>query len=178
VLIFELKARACTRANDRVRAPAKPDGIGWARYGGLVILWLGLCGCKHLPYEARSITPGGVVQQGQAVWKPAHSRPELAGELTVVRWPTGEWLVRFEKTPFVILEAKRSPARWSIAFPGSQQHDEGRGQPKTRFAWLYLVPALAGEKLPTPFVISQQATGPWRLENPQTGEVLQGYLQP
>jgi hypothetical protein len=178
VLICESKAHACTQVNDHCRAPAKPGEFGWGQYCWLAFLWLGLCGCKTPPYEAHSLTPGGVVQQGQAVWKPAPSRPEMAGELTVVRWPHGEWLVRFEKTPFVILEAQRSPTRWSISFPGSQQHDQGRGQPKTRFAWLYLVPALAGDNLPAPFVFSQESSGSWRLENLQTGEALQGYLQP
>jgi hypothetical protein len=54
----------------------------------------------------------------------------------------------------------------------------GRGPGPTRFAWLYLHTALAGEPLPPPLYFERKTDGGWRLENIRTGETMEGFLSP
>jgi len=121
--------------------------------------------------------PGWRVQQGQVVWTPRRGSPDVAGELVVAIHPDGRSLVQFIKTPFPIVVAQTTAARWQIEFVPQSRTIAGSGKPSPRFGWLLLAAVLNGEPAPAPWSL-QPTNGNWRLENPRTGERLEGYLLP
>ncbi|MEI6783105.1 MAG: hypothetical protein WCQ21_19540 [Verrucomicrobiota bacterium] len=74
--------------------------------------------------------------------------------------------------------AHTTRTNWLIQFPAGNLSFTGHRQPPTRFAWLYLHAALAGEPLPKPLRFQTKPDGGWRLENPRSGETLEGFLAP
>ena len=158
-------------------------GIPTAFHGGRLVWVAGLAlllGCRTPtePPLANSLGAVWHVQQGQAIWHPGRGRPELAGELLWASASGGRSFVEFTKTPFSLVLARRDPGRWRVEFPGAGRRFTGRGTPPTRFLWLYLGPALAGEALPGHLKFERRPDGQWDLQNPRSGESLEGYLTP
>jgi hypothetical protein len=122
--------------------------------------------------------PGWHVQEGQALWRPGRSYPEIGGDLVFVTHQDGRSLVQFAKTPMSLVSGQTTSNRWLIQFPPRHLGFSGRRPAPTRFAWLYLAPALAGEPLPPAFRFEREPEGAWRLENTHTGETLEGFLAP
>jgi len=122
--------------------------------------------------------PGWSVRQGQVVWRPGRRFPELGGELMVASHEDGRGAIEFAKTPLTLVVAQTTRTNWWIQFPPARMSFAGRGAPPRRFSWLYLGGALAGEPLPAPLRFQRQPEGGWRLENPRTGETLEGFLAP
>ena len=122
--------------------------------------------------------PGWHVQQGQALWRPQRGLPEFGGDLVFASNDAGRCLIQFDKTPMAILSTQTTSNQWLIKFPQRQMSFSGRGPGPTRFSWLYLHPALAGEKLPPGLHFENKPDGGWRLENSRTGETLEGFLSP
>ena len=86
--------------------------------------------------------PGWRVQQGQAVWKPSSSRPELAGDLLLATNVNGNFFIQFSKMPFPLATAQVSGDQWQIEFGADQYAWHGRGTPPDRFGWFQLPRAL------------------------------------
>ena len=146
------------------------------RFGALLLLWgILIAGCRTGPPlpPADFSAPGWSVQQGQAVWKPNARRPELAGELLVATNTSGSLFTQFTKDPFPLATAQTTAERWQISFAAGRHSWQGSGQPPNLFLWFQLPPALRGESLPRPWKFSR---GPdsWRLEDPHSGEWLEG----
>ena len=104
--------------------------------------------------------------------------PEIAGDLVFARDQEGRRLLQFDKTPMSMMSAQTTSNRWLIQFPPRQMSFSGHGPGPTRFLWLYLPAALAGEKLPSTLHFERKPEGGWRLENTRTGESLEGFLAP
>lgn len=141
-------------------------------------LWF--CGCRTpspLP-PADFAAPGWQVRQGQAVWQPTRARPELAGELLLATRQNGDFFVQFSKTPFALATAQVMNGRWQIEFGNGERRWGGRGKPPGRFAWFQLPRALATASWDQPWRFTQSSSGSWRLENPRTGETLEGGFLP
>ena len=146
--------------------------------------------------------PGWHVQEGQALWRPGHGMlvlpspramqtladkapwrpdremPELGGDLVMVSHEDGRCAIEFAKTPMSLVMAQTTRTNWLIQFPAGNMGFTGRGPGPTRFAWLYLHTALAGEPLPQPLHFERKPDGGWRLENSRSGETLEGFLAP
>jgi hypothetical protein len=122
--------------------------------------------------------PGWRVQEGQALWCPGRDLPEIGGDLILAVHKDGRCLVQFDKTPLSLVFVETTPDRWLIRFPQRQMGFTGHGPGPTRFAWLYLHAALAGEPLPPPLRFERKPDGSWRLANPRTGETLEGKFFP
>jgi hypothetical protein len=138
-----------------------------------------LCGCQTSTQSLfNAAGPGWRVQQGQALWRPQRGLPEFGGDLVLASDDAGRCLIQFDKTPMAILSAQTTSNRWLIKFPPQQMSFSGRGPGPTRFSWLYLHPALAGEILPPALHFESKPDGGWRLENSRTGETLEGFLSP
>lgn len=140
---------------------------------GLALL---LSGCRTPPRlpPADLAAPGWRVQQGQAVWRPTRSRPELAGELILATQANGDLFVQFAKTPFSLATAQVLDGQWQIEFGDGNRRWGGSGEPPARFAWFQLPRALDNESLDKHWRFTQPATDSWRLENSRTGETLEG----
>ena len=147
---------------------------------GLLLLLQFCASCRSVaPFPTVDLSePGWRVQQGQAVWKLAKNKPELAGEITFARHADGRCLVEFSKTPFPLVRGKMSATRWQIEFPAQKLHFSGGGQPPARLAWLHLMQALTGKPAAPPWRFESRPDGSWRLENPRRGESVEGYLEP
>ena len=142
----------------------------------LVVLAAG-CRTVLLP-PADFSAPGWRVQQGQAVWKPSSSRPELAGDLLLATNADGNCFVQFSKMPFPLATAQISGGRWQIEFGADKFSWHGDGAPPERFVWFQLPRALLNAGLADDWQFTRIETNSWRLENPRTGETLEGEFFP
>jgi hypothetical protein len=122
--------------------------------------------------------PGWRVRQGQAVWKPSANRPELAGDLLFATNADGNFFVQFSKIPFPLASAQISGGQWQIEFGADKFSWHGSGTPPNRFAWFQLPRALLGANVSENWKFIRVETNSWRLENPQTGETLEGEFFP
>ena len=152
----------------------------WAYLAGLVVAlqWGTACRTAAPLSPVDLSAPGWKVQQGQALWKPAKDKTELAGELLMATNSTGDFYIEFTKNPFPVVTAQIQGGHWRIEFGGGKYSFGGRGQPPSRFAWFELPPALAGGPLNQTWHFKPLADGAWRLENSHTGEWLEGSLAP
>jgi hypothetical protein len=138
-----------------------------------------VCGCQSPVQNLFATTgPNWHVQQGQALWRPQRGLPEFGGDVVLASDDAGRHLIQFDKTPMAILSAQTTSNRWLIKFPQRNLSFSGFGRGSTRFGWLYLPPALAGQTLPKNFHFERKPDGGWRLENSRTGETLEGFLSP
>ena len=144
-----------------------------------LLSWL-LTACSTTPRlpPADLSQPGWKVRQAQAVWTPKRGGPEIAGEVLIASHGDKRAFVQFSKTPFPILVAQTAPERWEMTFVPEQRTFGGGGRPWPRFPWLYLAPALQGDKLPDKLIFNPVGTEGWRLENRSTGEVIEGSFLP
>lgn len=124
------------------------------------------------------IGPDWRIQTGQAIWQARPDGPELAGELLLASGPGGKCFLEFTKTPLTLATVMRDGPRWSAKFADAKRTYSGRGKPPSQIGWLYLSPALAGEKLPKALQFEQTPDGNWRLQNARTGETIKGFLSP
>jgi hypothetical protein len=149
--------------------------------------------------------PGWRVQQGQALWKPTKTRPELAGELLLATNANGDFLVQFSKTPFALATAQKVGDRWQIELGAGDYRRSGPGQPPAGFVWFQLprFMALSRQKPPSAQLdpagegglrgeghkttadggvsdwhFDRVTADSWRLENHRTGETLEGGFFP
>lgn len=120
--------------------------------------------------------PGWKLCQGQAVWKPSKSRPELAGDLLLAVNTNGNDVVQFSKPPFALASAQVANGRWQIEFGAGQHSWRGRGTPPARFVWFQLVRILAETPADAPWKFTRRPDRSWRLENSVTGEFLEGQF--
>ena len=152
------------------------------RPGTLLLLTVALflSGCRTPPRlpPADLAAPGWRVQQGQAVWKPTRSRPELAGELILATRTNGDFFVQFAKTPFSLATAQVLDGQWQIEFGDGKRRWGGRGETPGRFAWFQLPHALTNGSLAKHWRCTHPAPDSWRLENLRTGESLEGGFFP
>lgn len=149
------------------------------KLAGWAVLTTGLAGCvsTHLPPpEMRS--EEWAVRQGQAVWRPRHGAPELAGDLILSTHPSGDFLVEFSKTPFTLVAAHRVGMRWEASFPTQDRRLGGHGTGSDRLLWLRLPDALAGKPVASPLTFSSTGPERWLIENHRTGERIEGFLSP
>jgi hypothetical protein len=134
-------------------------------------------GCATTPENLFTVSgPGWTVQQGQALWTPRSGAPQLGGDLVLATDANGRALVQFEKMPLSLVTAQVTPELWAIHFPQGGGFWKGHQPAPTRTIWLYLPAAIAGKPLPEPLKFEQKPDGNWRLENPKTGEILEGFL--
>jgi hypothetical protein len=145
-----------------------------------VLLLLGLTvGCRTTPLPPVDFhEPGWAIRQGQAVWKPHATAPELAGELTLAQHPDGRTAIEFTKTPFPLVTAQVTPKRWQIEFPSENKKFSAPGTPPARLGWLHLVNAIRGTATPEPWRSSRIEPDHWMLQNPRTGESIEVVLEP
>ena len=138
-----------------------------------------LCGCQSTPRSLFTASgPEWRVQQGQALWRPKRGLPEFGGDLVLVTHADGRYLIQFDKTPLAIVMIQATATQWLIRFPQQERSFSGKPPGPTRFGWLYLHAALAGQSLPQSIHFERKPDGGWRLENVHTGETLEGFLSP
>ena len=137
-------------------------------------------GCRTAANDSLFTTSGTGwrLQEGQALWRPGRQYPELGGEVIVATHQDGRCAIQFIKTPLPLVLAQTDSTHWLIQFPPRQLSFAGKNTPPSRFLWLYLHAALAGQPLPDRLRFSRNSNGGWKLENTKSGETLEGYLEP
>ena len=161
------------------RTPLKPGQARRASRPTLVLLaaWTALAGCASPPHAASGVMESWKVRQGQAVWKPSRTAQEVAGDITVATGAPGEYLVEFAKPAMTLVRVVRRPGGWEITAPGRGSY-HGRGTPPKR-SWFQLGELLSNAPLAAPWRGEVRDSGSaWSLENPRTGERIEGYLAP
>lgn len=166
-------------AQSVVRRAGTPAG---RRHGGhlllLGLLQILLAGCSSLSRPLPPVDlsqPGWSVHQGQAVWTLPHHEREIAGEVLVATGPQGGSFVQFSKSPFTLVTGQTTRRHWQVEFPPQNKHYAGPGTPPKRLMWLYLGRVLAGQPPPDHWTWTNK-TGNWDLENPGTGEKIEGFF--
>jgi hypothetical protein len=137
-------------------------------------------GCySHHAYQWTSLNlsePGWKVWNGQAVWKPRKSIPELTGDVTLALNTNGAAFIQFTKTlPFAT--AHEDGRRWQIEFPGIGHLYSGHYPLPRVFAWFQLPALVEGRPIPK-FWHEQGGPDDFHLRNSYSGETLAGYLSP
>jgi hypothetical protein len=122
--------------------------------------------------------PGWRVQQGQAVWKPSSSHPEITGDLLLATNMNGSCFLQFSKMPFPLATAQVSGDQWQIEFGADKYSWHGHGPPPNRFGWFQLPHALLDANIGGNWKFTRVETNFWRLQNSRTGETLEGELFP
>ncbi len=151
----------------------------WVLLVGLVLLATAQGGCRSAGGPELGVGTAWRVRQGQAVWRPKTEGPEIAGELTVAIGASGEYLIEFAKPALPLVRVVRQGERWEIAVPGRGRRS-GTGIPPSAVAgWMRLGDLLTGRPLPAPWR-GESGTdgGDWSVENPRTGERIEGFLSP
>ena len=144
-----------------------------------LVLALGLAGCAMPPSAPPDVGTGEwSLRQGQAVWRPRRAGPELAGDLILGTHSCGDFLVEFSKPPLTLVSAHRTGARWEVGFPSQGRRVRGRGGGSDRLLWSRLPDALAGKPVPERLRFSPVGPEGWWIENPRTGERIEGFLSP
>jgi hypothetical protein len=144
----------------------------------LLLALVSLCGCyshKGYSWPPDDLSkPGWRVWNGQAVWKPRKSIPELAGDVMVAVNTNGSAIVQFSKTlPFAT--ARLDGRRWQIEFPGGNRLYSGHYPLPSHFAWLQLPAVAEGLPVSNPWVETGNLDQ-WQIVNSRAGETLRGYL--
>jgi hypothetical protein len=148
-------------------------GLGAA----LLLPALGAAGCRTaspLP-PADFKQPGWTVRQGQAVYVTKRGAPEIAGEILLATRNDDRAFVQFSKTPFPLMIAQSASNYWELQVPAQNRRYAGHGLPPARLILLWLARVLSGQPPPKGWSWHSDEHG-WRLENPATGERLEGYL--
>jgi len=116
--------------------------------------------------------PGWTKLTGQAVW---HRPPdlELAGDL-VLAFTNGQSFVEFTKGQFTVINAQRQGGRWNAEF-FSKRVFSGRGSPPSRIPWLHLAEAVRTGSTPKGWTWTNSG-GKWKLQNPRSGESIEGFF--
>ena len=122
--------------------------------------------------------PGWRVRQGQAVWHPPRKGPEITGEILLAESEERHFLVQFSKGGFPLAVAQITPQSWQLELPAQSKRYAGRGRPPARLLLLSLPAAVHGEALPLGWSWNTSSNGGWRLNNPRSGELLEGYFNP
>ena len=161
------------------------EGLNTSPFPSRVTFLLGLLAvllcpsCRTIPPfpPADFTAPGWRVHHGQAIWKPANSKPELVGELLLATNASGDFFVEFTKTPFTLVTVRGNGGRWQIEFPWGEYTRRGTGEPPERFVWFELPRYLGGAKAAGGWEFSRAGEF-WRIENARTGERLEGRFFP
>ena len=142
-----------------------------------LVLLLSCNNCRTVPPlpAANLSAPGWTVRQGQAIWRSSRKAPEIAGELLLATGTDGRAFVQFTKTPFPLVIAQNAGTDWEIRFPTENRRYSGRGTPPKRLIWLWLSRAYQGHTVPKGWSW-QPGEERWHLENPGTGEFIEGYF--
>ncbi len=155
--------------------------ITWP-FASLILALLFLPACQSVPTfpPVNFHEPGWTILQGQAIWKPNRSAPELAGEILYALHSDGRVVVQFTKTPFpfVIAQQNEHPKRWQMEIPPRKKIYSGGGNPPSRLSWLHLAAALDGKPVPRSWMFEKLPESRWRLENKSSGESIEGFLAP
>jgi hypothetical protein len=141
------------------------------------LLLLAAAGCQTVaPLPAVNLDePGWTVRHGQAVWRRERGAPEIAGDI-LAAWRGPRVFVQFSKPPFPLVVAQKTGAAWEIQVPAQNQRYSGRGKPPGRLIWLYIPEVLQGRAAPKGWSWQSHDQAGWRLENPKTGQFLEGYF--
>ncbi len=151
-----------------------------AGIGALLVVLAGTLSCRTaapLP-PADLSTPGWHVISGQALWKASRQHVELAADLMFATNSTGDYLVQLTKDPFPLVTAEVVGGQWQIQFQAGLYSRSGHGAPPARFPDFQLPQVLRGGAPGADWRFEWVNTNAWRLENPETGETLEGAFFP
>ena len=146
----------------------------------VVLLWL-LAGCRTAPEPmppVRVTGPGWVLRQGQARWLPQRAGMVIAGEIIYATHQDGSFVIEFGKPPLPLVAAQSQAGRWQVVYPTFKKQADGRGALPAKHLWLVLPAALQGKPLPEGVEFDRPSGDRWHLENPRTGEYIEGFLLP
>jgi hypothetical protein len=173
------------KKNSTVRLIFAPTGSSSRRRGvffwPILLVYLAILpGCQTIPTlpPVNLSQPGWTIRQGQAVWRSKKAAPEIAGELLVAVNPDGRSFVQFTKTPFPMVIAQTTSNSWQIQDVRKNRVYSFRGHPPAGLLWLQLPRCFDNSPPLKKWKWEHLENGGFRFQNPSTGELLEGYLNP
>lgn len=121
--------------------------------------------------------PGWVVRETAAIWQPRSTTAALAGELLSARRSDGSTYVQFSKQGLPLLTARSTAHAWEISSPLRPRRYSGRlrrSMPPDRPPWFHCATVPPAPPTGSRWKVVHQPDGAWRLENPATGEFIEG----
>jgi hypothetical protein len=179
--IFPGSARGARGPGGVDRAPKPGRCLFALRAVGIGVLLSTFTGCMNLPPlpPADLSQPGWETRQGQAVWRPRQGVEEIAGEILVSTRKQDRTLVQFSKNPFPLVNATVTRDSWELSAPALGKRYAHPGKPPSRILWFQLSKILTDQAPSIPWKWTPSGDGGhWRLENPTTGESLEGFFSP
>lgn len=156
-------------------------GQGWIRSilqtALLTVVALATTGCiaPKLP-PANLSSPGWVVRDVPALWRPSSEAEEIAGEILWARNSDAAALfVQFSKGGLPILVAREEPAGWTLSSSLRKGTYGGRGSGPRQVPWFQLS-TMPPARVAAPWQVDTTAGDRWILSNPRTGERLEGVV--
>lgn len=150
-------------------------GRGWLL---LLALWFAPgCRSPRAGTASAGFTVPGVPRQGQAVWRRSAKGEELTGDLVVATGGPGSYVVEFSKPALPLVRVSRQGERWEVQATGRGRRS-GRGR-SPALCWFVLGDFLSGSPALRPPWLGEWDGGArgWWIENPRTGERIEGYLE-
>jgi hypothetical protein len=145
----------------------------------LIVLWFAPACQTRGPLEPVNLqAPGWTLREGQAIWRTSRSGPELAGDLLLATRNNSSFYVQFSKGPIPLITSQSSAGGWSVQLPAQNKRYSGRHPPPGRLIFLQLARLVAGNHPPNGWSWRHEENGRWKLENPRTGESVEGFLGP
>jgi len=144
--------------------------------GGLAALCLTGCYSNH-SYSWEPFSPNGPgwsSYEGQAIWKPTPSVPELTGDVFLSVNTNGSAFVQFAKT-VPILTAQIQSNIWEVQISSPGRTYSGELPLPNRFGWLQLPGVALSQAPPSPWTLTGDIST-FEIHNPETGEDLRGYF--
>jgi hypothetical protein len=137
-----------------------------------------LTACRSLPPlpQVNFNEPGWKIRQGQAVWQPNKTAPEIVGEILVATNSNENSFVQFTKTPMPFAVAQKTPTVWQAEFPMQNKRYTFHGKPPARIIWLHLPDALSGKTLGAAWKFQSFDAAHSLLKNNSTGESLEIFF--
>ena len=112
------------------------------------------------------------MRNGQALWRPDRSKPEIVGDLLLASHPNGRAYLQFSKA-LPIVAARLEGASWEVEFPPEGKRYAAAARPPARIVWLQLLRQFRGEVPSSNWQVTQPSPEEITFEDSKRGERLE-----
>ena len=116
--------------------------------------------------------------QGQVLWQINRRQALLAADFLLATNRSGDFKLALSKNPLPLADAGLVAGHWWIHYGAGSYSSSGTGHVPAHFSLFLIAPALEGRPVEPPWRFSWLTSSRWRLQNPITGESLEGINLP
>jgi len=144
-------------------------------FAALLLMFV-VSGCRTAPPGPDLSEPGWQRRSGEAVWKENRGSPEIIGTAILGVNHDGRVLFKFGTNSQMLVKAELSADEWRLDYTLERRHYSGKGIPPKNLTWIYLLRAIEQIEPPKDYIIWRTFEGGTRIENKETGEMINLYI--